>query len=96
MLPLPYRGTGVVVARTAVTIGFSVPPETADQIEAMAKREGRSKSELFRDMLRVYREQRELAVYEELAEYGRAQAKHLGVRTEADVERLIAEAREDG
>jgi metal-responsive CopG/Arc/MetJ family transcriptional regulator len=85
-----------VVARTAVTIGFSVPPETAEQVEAMARREGRSKSELFRDMVRVYSEQRELEVFEELAGYGRAQAERLGVRTEADVERLIAEAREGG
>ncbi len=84
------------MARTAVTIGFSVPPETAEQVEAMARREGRSKSELFRDMVRIYREQRELEVFEELAEYGRAQAERLGVRTEADVERLIAEAREGG
>ncbi len=82
------------MARTAVTIGFSVPPETAEQIEAMARREGRSKSELFRDMVRVYSEQRELEVFEELAEYGRERAKQVGVRTEADVERLIAEARE--
>ena len=84
------------MARTAVTIGFSVPPETAEQVEAMARREGRSKSELFRDMVRIYSEQRELEVFEELAEYGRAQAERLGVRTEADVERLIAEAREGG
>ena len=82
------------MARTAVTIGFSVPPETAEQIEAMAKREGRSRSELFRDMVRVYREQRELEVFEELAGYGHERAKRLGVRTEADIERLIAEARE--
>ena len=84
------------MARTAVTIGFSVPPETAEQIEAMARREGRSKSELFRDMVRVYREQRELEVFEELAEYGLDKARRLGVRTEDDVERLITEAREGG
>jgi Ribbon-helix-helix protein, copG family len=77
------------MARTAVTIGFSVPPETADQVETMASREGRSKSELFRDMFRVYREQRELEAFEELAGYGRDQAEQLGVRTEADVQRLI-------
>jgi metal-responsive CopG/Arc/MetJ family transcriptional regulator len=81
------------MARTAVTIGFSVPPETAEQVERMATLEGRSKSELFRDMVRVYREQRELEAFEELAEYGRARAERMGVRSEADVERLIAEAR---
>lgn len=81
------------MARTAVTIGFSVPPETAEQVERIARLEGRSKSELFRDMVRVYREQRELEVFEELAEYGRAKAERLGIRTEDDVERLIGEAR---
>ena len=81
------------MARTAVTIGFSVPPETAEQVESIARREGRSKSELFRDMVRVYREQRELKVFEELAEYGRLKVEQRGIRTEEDVERLIDEAR---
>lgn len=81
------------MARTAVTIGFSVPPETAEQIERMAQAEGRSKSELFRDMVRIYREQRELEAFEDLAAYGAAQAQRVGIRTEADIERLIAEVR---
>ena len=81
------------MARTAVTIGFSVPPDMAEQVERLARPEGRSKSELFRDMLRVYREQRELQAFEELAEYGTGRARRLGIRTEADVERLIDEAR---
>jgi CopG family transcriptional regulator / antitoxin EndoAI len=81
------------MARTAVTIGFSVPPETAEQVERMAKLEGRSRSELFRDMVRTYREQHELEAFEDLAAYGHAQAESLGVRTEQDVERLIAEVR---
>lgn len=82
------------MARTAVTIGFSVPPEIAQQVERIAHLEGRSRSELFRDMVRVYREQRELEAFEELAGYGREQAAAAGIRTEADVERLIAEARD--
>jgi hypothetical protein len=62
----------------------------------MARLEGRSKSELFRDMVSTYREQRELEAFEDLATYGRTQAERLGVRTEQDVERLIAEARLGG
>lgn len=81
------------MARTAVTIGFSVPPELAAEIERMAQTEGRSKSELFREMVRVYRRERELTVFEELATYGRRQARQAGVLSEADVERLIHEAR---
>lgn len=81
------------MARTAVTIGFSVPPELAEEVERLAKLEGRSKSDLFREMLRVYRRERELEVFEELAEYGRARARERAVMTEVDVERLIHEAR---
>ena len=79
--------------RTATTIGFSVPPELATEIESMAAAEGRTKSELFREMVRVYRRQRELTAFEELAAYGRQRADARAVRTEADVERLIHESR---
>jgi CopG family transcriptional regulator/antitoxin EndoAI len=83
------------MARTAVTVGFSVPPETAEQVERIARLEGRSKSELFRDMVRIYRDQRELEAFEEIAVYGREKAERLGIRTEEDVERLIAQARSE-
>lgn len=81
------------MARTARTIGFSVPPETVDEIENIAAEEGRTKSELFREMLRVYRQHRELAVFEDLARYGSARAKAVGIETEEDVERLIHDMR---
>ncbi len=81
------------MARTAVTIGFSVPPEVAALVERMAKREGKSKSELFRDMVRVYERERELEIYEDNLAYGRAKAAELGIKTEEDVVRLIHEWR---
>lgn len=81
------------MARTATTIGFSVPPELAAEVERMARLEGRTKSELFREMVRVYRRERELTVFEDLAAYGRGQARAASAMTEADIERLIHEAR---
>jgi len=81
------------MGRTAVTIGFSVSPELAEEIDRIARNEGRSRSALFREMVRLYQEQKELEVFEELASYGRTQATGAGIRTEADVERVIAEAR---
>lgn len=81
------------MARTAVTIGFSVPPEVADMVERMAVREGKSKSALFRDMVRLYSRERELEIFEELSAYGRAKAAELGITSEEDVERLIHEFR---
>lgn len=81
------------MARTATTIGFSVSPDLAAEVERMARLEGVSKSALFREMVRVYRRERELAVFEDLAAYGRERARAASAMTEEDVERLIHEAR---
>ena len=42
------------MARTTKTLGFSVPPTLAKEVESLARRERRTKSELFREMVRVY------------------------------------------
>lgn len=50
------------MGRTTKIIGFSVPPTLVKEVERLAKEEKRTKSELFREMLRVYdryRRQRE-------------------------------------
>jgi hypothetical protein len=40
--------------RTTKTLGFSVPPTVVKEVEYLAKKERRTKSELFREMVRVY------------------------------------------
>ena len=42
------------MGRTTKTITFSLPPEMADQVTEIMKREGRTKSELLREALRRY------------------------------------------
>lgn len=64
-------------------------------LERMAKREGRTEDELFGEMVRVYRREKELEVFDDLAAYGRDRARASGAMTEKDVERLIHEARGD-
>jgi Ribbon-helix-helix protein, copG family len=39
-------------------VGFTVPPPMEEELEQMAKEEHRTKSELFREMVRVYRSYR--------------------------------------
>ena len=46
------------MSRLTKIIGFSVPPVLADEVEQIAREEQRTKSELFREMLRVYRSYR--------------------------------------
>jgi metal-responsive CopG/Arc/MetJ family transcriptional regulator len=43
------------MSRTSKTLGFSVPPALIKEVETIAKKERRTKSELFREMFRVYR-----------------------------------------
>ncbi len=50
------------MSRITKILGFSVPPALVEEVEQIAKEENRTKSELFREMLRVYlsyRKQRE-------------------------------------
>ncbi len=42
------------MSRTSKILGFSVPPAVVKEVEALAKEERRTKSELFREMVRVY------------------------------------------
>jgi metal-responsive CopG/Arc/MetJ family transcriptional regulator len=79
--------------RTSKVLAVSVPPETAMAFEALAEQEGRNKSEMFREMLRIYQAYRETGRFETLQRYGAARARALGVTTEQDVQRLIEEAR---
>lgn len=79
--------------RSSTVLAVSVPPAAAREFERTAQSEGRNKSELFREMLRVYRAYRETRTFESLQRYGAAQARKAGIMTERDVARLIAEAR---
>ncbi len=82
-----------MTSRRSKVLAVSVPPEAADEFQRLADVEGRNKSELFREMLRVYGAYRETGRFESLQRYGAARARQLGIRDERDVERLIDEVR---
>ena len=46
--------------RISRTITFSLPPEMAEQVQQVMREEGRNMSELVREALRLYMEEREL------------------------------------
>ena len=81
--------------RPSRVLSVSVPPDAARDFDRIAEQEGRNKSELFREMLRVYRIYRETREFESLQRYGAAVARRKGIRDERDVERLIQEARRE-
>jgi CopG family transcriptional regulator/antitoxin EndoAI len=68
---------------------MSLPPDLLKEAERLAKKEGRTKSELLREALRRYIEERK---WQDLQSYGTRRARRLGAAAE-DVERLVGEHR---
>jgi predicted DNA-binding protein len=81
------------MARKTQVVGFSVPPEVATDYERLAQRERRTKSELFREMIAVYKAKREEEEFFRLQGRMSRRARAQGVLTEKDVERLVFEDR---
>jgi CopG family transcriptional regulator/antitoxin EndoAI len=75
--------------RTSKVTSLSLPPKLLREAERLARREGRTKSELFREALRRYLAD---SRWRELQEFGRSQARKLALK-ESDVERLLQEYR---
>jgi len=73
------------MARTTITITISLPPEMAEKIEELMKKEGKTRSELFREALRRYFEEQE---WKEISRYGRMRAKEKGI-SEDQVEDIV-------
>lgn len=71
--------------RTTKILSLSLRPDLLREAERVAKREGRTKSELFREALRRYVADQH---WRDLQRYGVTQARRLGLR-EADVEPLV-------
>ena len=75
------------MARSTVTITVSLPPEMLSKIDM--KKEGRTRSELVREALRRYFEERE---WKEIIRYGMRVARERGI-TEDQVEETVDEYR---
>ena len=81
------------MTRKTRVLGFSVPPDVATEYERLAERERRSKSDLFREMITVYKAKREEEEFFRLQNRMSRRARAKGVLTEKDVERLVFEDR---
>jgi predicted transcriptional regulator len=70
---------------------ISLPPDLAQRAEALAERDSRTMSELFREAFRVYSAQQARRTLDEFGEY--AETRNPKGYTEADVPRLIQQVR---
>jgi hypothetical protein len=81
------------MARKTRVLGFSVPPDVAVEYERLAERERRTKSDLFREMIAVYKAKRQEEAFIRLQRRMSRRARDQGVLSEKDVERLVFEDR---
>jgi metal-responsive CopG/Arc/MetJ family transcriptional regulator len=79
--------------RTAKTISITLPPDLLVKAQAVAQKEHRTISELFREALRRYMTSD--PEWEGLLMRTRAIGRSLGIESEADVERLSDEFRSE-
>jgi len=75
--------------RTTRILSLSLPPDLAREAERIARQEGRTKSEVFREALRRYVEERR---WRGLQRYGAGRARSVGM-SEAGVEGAVQEFR---
>ena len=71
--------------RRRVAMTISIPPEIAKDYEWLAQKEAKNRSQLFRDMFLLYKEQALEKEFFELQRYGAKLAKLEGILTEKDV-----------
>jgi len=76
--------------RTAKTLTISLSPQLARETERTAREKQCSKSEVVREALRIYLEERR---WKKLQHETAARAQALGIHTEDDVDNLIHELR---
>lgn len=81
------------MGRTTKTLTVSVPPEIFEEVAKLARLERKTKSELFRDMVRVYEDQLDEVRWKKLRQLGRATARKYRITSAKDIEKLIHEIR---
>jgi metal-responsive CopG/Arc/MetJ family transcriptional regulator len=81
------------MGRTTKTLTVSLPPQIYKEIERLAALERKTKSELFRDMVKVYEDHLDGERWKKLRRLGRATAEKYRLSSERDIENLVHEAR---
>ncbi|MFZ6017113.1 MAG: CopG family ribbon-helix-helix protein [Nitrospirota bacterium] len=72
--------------RTTKVMTLSLPPEMVKEVERLTKDEKRTKSELFREALRKYINDRQ---WQQIRQWGIKTARELNISNEEDVNTII-------
>lgn len=73
------------------TLNIALPQELVKAIDRQAKREYKNRSELIREAVRIYL--KDMRDWNYIFEIGERAAKKIGIKSEADIDRLVYEVR---
>ena len=79
----------IALARSTKILSFSLSPEIAADIEDLAKNERRSKSELLREMVHIYKERQAEAEWQDLFAFGEKTAKRFGIKNDDQLFKIL-------
>ncbi len=76
--------------RTTKVLTLSLPPEMVKEVESLVKDENRTKSELFREALRKYINDKR---WQQIRQWGLRTSQELGISTDKEIDELIHKCR---
>ena len=81
------------LSRKSKILSLSVPPEIARELDNMAKAEDKSRSEIFKDMFKTYKESLAEREWRELFSFGKETAKRFRIKDEEELYKTLNEER---
>jgi CopG family transcriptional regulator / antitoxin EndoAI len=81
------------LGRKSKVLSISVPPEIARELDNMARIEDKSRSEIFKDMFKTYKESVAEREWKELFSFGKDTAKRFKIKDEEELFRILNEER---
>ena len=79
------------LSRKSKVLSLSVPPEIAQELDNMAKTEDKSRSELFKDMFKTYKESLAEREWRDLFSFGKETAKRFRIKDEEELYKILNE-----
>lgn len=73
------------------TLNIALPKDLVKKVDELAKKEYRNRSELIREALRVYLSDKK--EWNDILDYGKKVGKKMGIKSEADVNKIVYEFR---
>ena len=81
------------MGRKSKVLSISVPPEIARELDNMARTEDKSRSGIFKDMFKTYKESLAEREWRELFSFGKETAKRFEIKDEEELFKILDEER---